>query len=112
MKRLLVSWGVWMALAASAQQATDHGDVPSRIGSERKQLQQERAALEQAHEVRMRECWQRFAVNDCLREVRRSRRAVLDPLRERELQLNAQDRAWRTQQRDERLRDKGAERQP
>jgi len=77
-----------------------------RIAAERERLQSERAQLEQAHEARLRECWQRFAVNTCLREVRRSRYAALDPIRAQELALNAEERALRAQQREERLQEK------
>ena len=47
-------------------------------------------------------------------EVRRSRHQALDPIRAQELDLNAQERAWRSDQRDERLREKQSpqERQP
>lgn len=100
----LVLW-CWLA-AAMAQTPALTDDPTARIASERVQLQVERQSIEQAHEERNRECWQRFAVNACLAEVRRSRRAALDPIRAHELVLNAQERAWRTQQRDERLRDK------
>ena len=100
----LVLW-CWLA-AAMAQTPAPTDDPTARIASERAQLQVERQSIEEAHETRNRECWQRFAVNACLAEVRSSRRAALDPIRARELALNAQERAWRTQQRDERLRDK------
>jgi hypothetical protein len=103
----LLAWGTVHA------QAIETDDVPARIAAARAQLQQQRQAIEQQHEERRRECWQRFAVNDCLREVRRSRYQALDPLRPQELELNAQEREWRTRQRDERLRNKqDAVRQP
>ena len=81
-------------------------EVPARIAQERERLQLERAAIEQSHAERTRECWQRFVVNACLQEVRRSRHAALAPIRAQELEINAQERSWRTQQRDERLQDK------
>jgi DhnA family fructose-bisphosphate aldolase class Ia len=110
MKTLLSSLLATLALTAWA--AGD--DVPAQIAQERERLQRERQVIEQAHELRMRECWQRFVVNACLQEVRRSRHAALAPIRAQELELNAQDRAWRSQQRDERLQDKqrARERQP
>ena len=77
------------------------------IAKERAQLAQQRQELQQEHDRAAKACWQRFAVNDCLREVRRKRFAALEPLRAQELELNAQERAWRTQQRDERLQEKG-----
>ena len=117
---VLLAWSLCAVVQAHSQPqpqlsapAPDAG-TPQRIAAERQQLQAQRNDVEQAHELRSRACWQRFAVNDCLREVRRSRRAALDPLRARELELNAQERAWQTFQREERLRQKddAQERQP
>lgn len=107
---LLWIFGGW----ANAQTQAAADDPTAYIAAQRLRLQSERSTIEQQHDARQRECWQRFAVNDCLHEVRRSRYNALDPLRAQELQLNAQERAWRTQQRDERLREKAnaAERQP
>lgn len=114
MKRAVLLLLALGAAAAQAQPVPATVGVPERIASERQRLQTERDAVEQAHEGLKRECWQRFAVNDCLREVRRKRHAALDPLRAQELELNVQERAWRTQQRDERLREKesSSERKP
>ena len=91
-------------LVAPVWAATE--EVPARIAQERERLQLERTAIEQSHAERTRECWQHFVVNACLQEVRRSRHAALAPIRAHELELNAQERAWRAQQRDERLQDK------
>ena len=99
----LLFWALW-GLAASV--LAQNGGADERIAQEREHLQAERSAVEQTHEALSRACWQRFAVNDCLREVRRSRYAALDPIRARELELNAQERALRTRQRDERLQGK------
>ena len=114
--KVLVFGLLMVATAAPwAQTDTASSDVPGRIAAERERLQQQRQAIEQADLERKRACWQRFAVNDCLREVRRQRYAALDPVRSRELELNAQERAWRTQQREERLRGKqssGQEQRP
>jgi len=104
MKRGLTAWLLVLSAAAAAQSPAE--DLPMRIVAERERLQRERAAIEQTHDARKRDCWQRFAVNDCLREVRRSQHAAQEPIRQQELQLNAQERAWRVQQRDERLREK------
>jgi hypothetical protein len=43
----------------------------------------------------MRECYQRFAVNNCRREALERHREVLHHLRTQELQLNALDREAR-----------------
>jgi len=110
MKRCL-SW-LWLGLAASALAQTPPAadDEEARIAAALDRLQAERSVIEQTHDARARECWQRFAVNACLSEVRRSRYAALDPIRAQELELNAQERAWRTRQREDRLRDKAERR--
>ena len=95
-----------LAPLAWAQTAAELADPSARIEAERAQLQAERSAAARTHDERQRECWQRFAVNSCLQQVRRDRHAALDPLRARELALNEQERAWRTQQREQRLREK------
>jgi hypothetical protein len=81
-------------------------DVLAEIGLQRDQLTQERAQVSAVHDILARACWQKFAVNDCLATVRKSKRKQLDPVRQKELELNAQERAWRTLQRDERLQNK------
>ena len=57
-----------------------------------------------AHEKKA--CWQKFAVNACLTEARRVRRQQLNPIHQQELTLNAQERLWRTEQRNLRLQNK------
>lgn len=107
MKRVFL---VGMALgvaALGAQPVPDAANVAQeRLSAERERLQAERAQVEQAYEASLRACWQRFAVNTCLREARRSRYAALDPIRAQELALNAQERTLRAEQRDERLQEK------
>ena len=88
-------------------QAAD--DVPEAITKERAILSTKRSAIMAEFELRSQECWQRFAVNDCLIKARRVRRADLEPIRQAELALNEQERQWRTQQRNERLQNKQAE---
>lgn len=114
MKKLAMVWMLLVAACVQAEPLVVSDDVPARMAAQRQLLQSQRSAIEHAHDAMQRECWQRFAVNACLREVRRQRHAALDPLGKQELELNAQERAWRTLRRDERLRDKaeGQERQP
>jgi colicin import membrane protein len=84
-------------------------DIPAEISWQRDVLGQTRARITHEHEQLAKACWQQFAVNDCLSAVRKSRRAQLDPIHQKELALNAQERAWHMQQRDERLKNKGLE---
>jgi len=110
MKRLLTCGCLFWAMCVWAQPVLQKisDELPERISAERERLKREREGVEQANSERMRECWQRFAVNDCLRQVRRSRYTALDPIRDQELELNQQERVWRTQQRDERLQEKSS----
>lgn len=55
-------------------------------------------------------CYQRFAVNDCLKEVRKRRRARLEELRRQEIVLNDQRRAHVAEQRRQRVEEKAAQR--
>lgn len=96
------------SLAVLAQPAPQDEALRLRISEARAQLQTERLAIEQAHTQQTQACWQRFAVNDCLSQVRRSRRTALEPIRAQELALNAQERAVRTRERDARLQQKSA----
>ena len=66
---------------------------------QRESMAQARAAAQARFAAAETECWQRFAVNACLREARFKRRAELDQLRQQELSLNEIERQRRTQQR-------------
>ncbi len=83
--------------------------VPERIAQQRRALAQQKEAIVQAYEQQERACWNKFAVNACLLEARRVRRKALEPLSQQELVLNAQERAWRVEQREKRLQDKQAD---
>ncbi len=88
----------------SAAQQNDN--VPEVIARQRDALSIKREAVMQAYEVQKKLCWQKFAVNPCLNDARRQRRQALHPLQEQELSLNAQERLWRTEQRNLRLQNK------
>lgn len=102
MKNLLI-FMLAIPLSVTAQPTSAYASELARIAAAREQLQQERQRVEQEQAQHMRDCWQRFAVNDCLRDVRRQKRVLLDPLRTQELSLNAQERMWLARERDERL---------
>jgi hypothetical protein len=73
------------------------------IKRQRQVLAAQRSAIAQAEESQQAACWQKFAVNACLSDARRARRQALEPLRQQELILNAQERLWRGEQRERRL---------
>ena len=92
---------------ASHQAAVQHDEhLPEGIARQREALSTERDAVMKVYEAQKKLCWQKFAVNPCLNDARRQRRQALHPLQEQELSLNAQERSWRTEQRDLRLQNK------
>jgi len=97
---------------SSPNPITPEPDLDERlegIKRQRQVLAAQRSAIAQAEESQQAACWQKFAVNACLSDARRARRLALEPLRQKELILNAQERTWRTEQRDKRLQDKQTE---
>lgn len=59
---------------------------------ERAQVQRLRRELQQRREAAEKSCWSRFAVEDCLREVRAQAREQDNQLHERELRINSEER--------------------
>lgn len=84
---------------AYAQQLQQRSQARAAERAEMAQLQQQitqrRTQAEQA-------CWQRFAVEDCLRNVLAQERTEMNQLRERELRINNEERQDKA---DERLRE-------
>lgn len=101
--------GLMCVLGAVHSQDLD--DVPDVIAKERAVLSAKRSAILAEFETRSQDCWQKFAVNNCIIQARRMRRADIEPIRQAELLLNEQERQWRTQQRNERLQNKQVESQ-
>jgi hypothetical protein len=66
--------------------------TPLDPAAERKLISAQRAAQEAHFQQLQQGCYQRFAVNDCLIQVRRERRGVRDELRRREILLNDLER--------------------
>jgi hypothetical protein len=79
---------------------------PEFIRVQREALASQRAEVMAVYEEDAKACWRKFAVNACLSDARKTRRASLEPLRQQDLLLNAQERQWRTEQRDLRLQGK------
>jgi hypothetical protein len=93
---LAAALGVWAVLAPNVAWASDAADR-ARIG-------QARAEADAVLANKQAECRQRFAVNDCLLEVRKEHRAVVDPLRKELLLLDDKQRKQRAADRTERIR--------
>lgn len=107
MKRLvLAALAACSAMGLGAQSLVGE---PEFIRVQREAIASERAQVMAIHQDDAKACWQQFAVNACLSDARRKRRAALEPLRQRDLQLNVQERQWRTEQRNTRLEGKQPE---
>ena len=80
-------------------QAAQHAPLDVAADA-RVRLMNERQAVQDQFAEAERACQQRFAVSACVDDVRVRRRAALEPLRERELQLNDEQRRQRAQERE------------
>ncbi len=105
----LVSVMLLSALASSVVRAQSLVGEPEFIRVQRQAIAQDRQRILTTYEQAAQACWQKFAVNRCLADARQVRRTALEPLRQQDLVLNAQDRLWRTEQRDLRLQGKQME---
>lgn len=80
-------------------QALPQAQFDAWLQGEHAQIAREKAAIEKRYHTAGFTCWQRFAVNDCLRDARRRRRAELAPVTKTELAVNAAQRDYETRQR-------------
>lgn len=80
-------------VAAQAQGVPDApAATPLQVQQERSRIQRSRAQVHAEAEQANAACYQKFAVSDCLREVRTNTRLVLDALRRQEVILNDLER--------------------
>ncbi|PIT71780.1 hypothetical protein [Limnohabitans sp. G3-2] len=100
---------LFISLASPLLVAQSLVGVPEFIRVQREAIDQDRQAIMSTYEQAAKACWQKFAVNACLSDARQVRRAALEPLRQKDLVLNTQERLWRTEQRDLRLQGKQPE---
>ena len=70
---------------------SDH-DFAAWMTGQRSRVSQSRTVVQQQFTDAELACWQRFAVNDCVRAARAERRTALSRLRDEELALNLQQR--------------------
>lgn len=100
--------GLLLLATAQAQQSTSYD--PEVDARERARITGERRQVMQHYAQEEADCYQRFAVNDCLREVRKRRRVNLEELRRQEIILNDQRRAALAAEQQQRVDEKAAER--
>lgn len=110
MKRSLVCFAmIGVSLGVYAQVAT--GYDPAFDATERARILDERERATARSEAEEADCYQRFAVNDCLIGVRRRKRVVMEELRRQEVLLNDQKRAAAAIAEQRRLEQRQAERE-
>lgn len=108
-----------LALMAQAQTAasdqTAHEALLKERAQVRQQLRQEIAQQRQHIESRKldaeKACWQRFAVEDCLRDIRAQAREQDSVLRARELDINREERQEKAAERLRAIEQKKSEKQ-
>ena len=98
----------WLAFSVQAQPvpAADAAPSPQELQQRAQQRAQERQdILHRRSQIDARRvegekaCWQRFAVDNCLREVRAQAREQDTALRERELRINSEERQEKASER-------------
>jgi len=101
-----------LALACAASAQTDAAGAPeaTHATSERQRIARERHEAESEFAAAQKACWQKFAVNDCLRRAQFAKRERLDALRQQEWALDDQQRTQRAQERLRQIEEKGKER--
>ena len=86
-------------MALLAAQAASQGVRPTGPQAtdalERTRIREARVAAQASFDAQEALCYQRFVVNDCLEEVRRTRRTLLADLRRQDLSLNEAQRKRR-----------------
>lgn len=105
--RLCALGSLLLLLGAQAQQVAP--SLPLDPSVERARIETERASAQARFEKEEASCYQRFAVNDCLRQVKVRRRAVLEELRRQEIILNDVDRKKRAAEQLRRTEEKASE---
>ena len=101
--------GVWIGLLALGPAwAQDHAQNQNldQVRQAQDALAHQLEALRSQERQASQACWQRFAVNDCLAQVRRQARQAREPLRAQLLALQSQERELKLAQREQRLQER------
>jgi colicin import membrane protein len=109
MKLLLAALSAMALLAGAQAQETAPLNAPD-TKAERARIETDRAREQARYDKEEADCYQRFAVNDCLREVKVRRRATFEALRRQEIILNDADRKKQAAEQLRQIEEKAAER--
>ena len=107
MKGLVVG-ALLLGLAGIAPAQPAPAGAPSSMAAERLRIEQERKREENRYAQEEAACYQRFAVTDCLREVRVRRRATFEDLKRQEIVLNDAERKNRAAEQVKRAEEKAS----
>lgn len=102
----LLLWGMGLPVLAQTQTLATQTDAQHALDQQRADIAARKQAVMDAHAKLREQCWQRFAVNDCLRDVHRTQRKALEPVQAELIALNARERNLRLQEREQRLQGK------
>lgn len=106
---LLFFCAVTTQALAAGQDVGIEASSPLSNDAERNRIESERALAEAAYQRQETVCYERFAVTDCIRQLRRSRREVFDRLRLQEIEINAAERKRKALDQLERIKEKSSD---
>jgi hypothetical protein len=106
--RLIFLTGMLAGLTIHAQTTESSTDALAVIQAKRAVIAQEKKHVLDEFQKTSKTCWQQFAVNDCLFKARRQKYQDLEPIDQREIQLNVQERTLKELERQQRLTDKAS----
>jgi colicin import membrane protein len=109
MKKLLLALNSLFLLVGVHAQSTVPSS-PDQVAAERARIEAERTRLREGVAKDEAACYQRFAVNDCLRGVHTRARAPMEELRRQEILLNDAERQRQTQEQFKEIQEKAAAR--
>jgi hypothetical protein len=103
--------GLFGCFSLPSMAQADASNLPSQsesnlIEAQRLVLAEEKKKVFDQFQANSKACWQKFAVNDCLSNVRQQKYQSLRPLDQREIELNTRQRALKEIERRQRLSDK------
>ena len=108
MRKLLTGLAFILVVVPVFSQSVDAAATSQYVQTERNRIQTDRVRLEAQYEREETACYARFAVTDCLLEVRVRRREALSELRRQEVELNNAERKRKALEQIERIEKKSS----
>ena len=90
---IIALMGLCLSVCAQAQLPVPISEI--QVKAEQTRIDKQREGLEAQYGSQEADCYKRFAVNDCLREVRAGKRVSTEALRRQEIMLNDAQRKTR-----------------